>query len=523
MRVATKLAGAFGIFIVIIAGLLVFHIHTLRQAVDTNFELSNLSSRVYTSSTRLLLRIGALAEYASKYHVTRDPGYLEVFAEALASFEESLQQLRDAELSETERGELAALDALWSVFRESAARFSAGADASPRARSDALLDEIHGQLEELRARARLLGEASREAMVERLDTSAESARQAERIAWIVISGALVLGIGVSILIIRSISDGLRRLQEGTLEVAAGNFEYRIDPRRDDEFAQLARDFNEMNEQLGELDRMKKEFLSKISHDLKTPLASITETTRALLEEVPGPLTERQERLLRLSDQSGERLSAMIAKILELSALEAGTLGFELRQTDLAALAERATQEVGLAGEEESVVIVAKVPEEPLMVVCDPTQISRVLVNLLENAVKFSPRDGVVEIEVAGYHDSPPGVPEVKWSKVTEESPEGAVLISVRDMGPGIAEEDRELIFDRFFQSESGKRIHRRGVGLGLTICREIVAAHRGALWVDAAQGGGSIFHLLLPWKGGAQQGGSPAEPRRYSSHQVSRI
>src|SRR5690606_27667655 len=112
-----------------------------------------------------------------------------------------------------------------------------------------------------------------------------------------------------------------------------------------------RDFNVMTRRLGELDQMKKDFLSKVSHDLKTPLASIIETTRALLEEVPGPLTERQHRLLQLNHQSGERLSAMIAQILELSALEAGALGFETDRTDIAALTRRAIEEVELAAGE----------------------------------------------------------------------------------------------------------------------------------------------------------------------------
>lgn len=523
MRVATKLTGAFGIFIVIVAGLLVFHIQTLRQAVDTNYELSNLSSRVYLASTRLPLRIGALAENASKYHVTRDPGYLEKFAEAHASFEEGLQQLASAELSESERQELAQLQVLWSEFRESAASFTTGAASWPRAGADELLDRIHQQLEELRARARLLGESSRDAMVNRLERSAQAARQAERIAWAVLAGALLLGIGISGLIIRSISEALHRLQAGTREVAAGNFDYRIVPRHDDEFAQLARDFNSMIQRLGELDQMKKDFLSKVSHDLKTPLASMMETTRALLEEVPGPLTERQERLLRLNHQSGERLSAMIAKTLELSALEAGTLGFEPRPTDIVALVHRVSQEVLLAGEEDMVEIQTILPEVPLQVVCDAMHISRVLVNLLENAVKFSPRAGVVRVEVAGYRTRPHDLPTEYWERVTRQTPGGAVRVSIRDMGPGIPMEERERIFERFFQSESGKRLHRRGVGLGLTICREIVTAHRGALWVDAAPGGGSIFHLLLPWRGEPDSGESSAAQQPHSSYQESKI
>jgi len=521
MKVATKLAGAFGIFIVIIAGLLVFHIQTLRQAVDTNYELSDLSSRVYLASTRLPFRIAAIEENASKYHVTRDPGYLEKFNEACNSFEAGLQQLDSAPLSDAERSELARLRASWSEFRESAASFTTGAANLPREAADELLARMREQLDELHVQARLLGESSGDAMVSRMERSARAARRAERIAWVVLAGALLFGIGISGLIIRSISDALRRLQAGTREVAAGNFDYRIAPRHDDEFAQLARDFNSMNERLGELDRMKKDFLSKVSHDLKTPLASMLETTRALLEEVPGPLTEQQERLLRLNHQSGERLAAMIAKTLELSALEAGTIPFEPRPTDLVDLVRRAIEEVLPAGDEERVEFQLSVPEAPLSVVCDGMHISRVLVNLLENAVKFSARPGMVRVEVAGYHTRPSEISAKYWDRVAGRSSSGAVMVSVGDNGAGIPEEEREQIFERFFQSESGKRVPRRGVGLGLTICREIVATHRGAIWVDGAPGGGSIFRLLLPWSGEPDPGRSAPMPQPHSSYQES--
>ena len=111
-------------------------------------------------------------------------------------------------------------------------------------------------------------------MERRLAESASAARKAERVTWGAAAIALTVSILVSGLIIRSVADALARLQEGTRQVAEGNFDYRLDLGRKDEFAQLAHDFNVMNHRLGELDRMKRDFLSKVSHDLKTPLASM---------------------------------------------------------------------------------------------------------------------------------------------------------------------------------------------------------------------------------------------------------
>jgi signal transduction histidine kinase len=192
---------------------------------------------------------------------------------------------------------------------------------------------------------------------------------------------------------------------------------------------------------------------------------------------------------------------MIAKILELSALEAGALGFELHNNDIAELARRAIMEVEFAGGEDDVELTTDFPAAPLLVASDDGRIIRVLVNLLENAVKFSPRGGEVQLAIEPLTTRPPHLAPRHWDQVVRSSSTGAVLVRISDAGPGIPDDEKDRVFERFFQAESGKRIHRRGVGLGLTICREIVAAHQGALWVDDAPGGGSTFSLLLPWIG----------------------
>lgn len=493
MKVATKLAGAFALFILVLVLLLAYHLRTIQHAVSTNYELSDLSSRVYLASTRQMLRLDQLEENAGKYLVTRDPGYLEKFVEARDTFQAGLSILASAPLSEQERDALERLEATWTRFLDD----SDALGAQWRTTDPTLLPRLHRALDDLRAEARALGDVAQAAMLARLERSAEAARSAERISWGAVLGALLLGVLVSGVIVRSIADALRRLQEGTREVAAGNFAYRLEPRRDDEFAQLARDFNVMTRRLGELDQMKKDFLSKVSHDLKTPLASMRETTRALLDEVPGPLTERQQRLLELNDQSAARLSAMIGKILELSALEAGALSFETRPTDIVALTERALQEIAPAAREHELAFTP--PAEPLLVIGDGERITRVLVNLLENAVKFSPRGAPVCVAVEPVAARPEHVLPGRWAPFEgAHAPTGAIMLTVSDAGPGIPDAEKERVFERFFQAESGKRVHGRGVGLGLTICREIVDAHHGALWVDDAPGGGSTFVLLLP-------------------------
>src|SRR5690606_12372949 len=176
---------------------------------------------------------------------------------------------------------------------------------------------------------------------------------------------------------------------------------------------------------GELDRMKRDFLSKVSHDLKTPLASMLETIHLLLDGMPGPLTESQRRLLELNRESGRRLSAMIGKILQLSAMEAGTVGLEIGTYDLAAVVREAIDQAAMAGADRGVGITAGLPGATVLLDCDRDQIIQVLLNLLENATKFTPAGGEVRVGVRYADARPAEVPEARWLAVRDRARHGA--------------------------------------------------------------------------------------------------
>lgn len=493
MKVATRLSAAFGLLVIVLAGLLVYHVRTNRSVVLANYELAEISSRRYLTSTRQIAALNEMSETAGKLWVTRDAGYLELFEGAFETFDAGVRELTTDPHTPFEQEAVDSLAALW-------ARFQPVGDS---VRNGLLLREgpavrVEPHLAALRVRTRRVTDASQAAIRDRLEASAAASLQAERVSWIVGAATLLLTLVVATLIVRSTSRGLRRLQEGTNQVALGNFEYRLPTEGGDEFAQLAGDFNTMIHRLGALEQVKRDFLSKVSHDLKTPLASMQETVRVMLDGVPGPLTDRQHRLLDLTGQSAERLSSMIAKILDLSAIEAGGMVLEKRWNDVASLVQPAvdTLNPGVPGAPR---IEVDLPPDGLQIDCDRDRIVQVMVNLLENAIKFSPDDGVVRISARlvtrddgprlGSHDGRPnrGV-----------GMSGAALIEVSDRGPGVRDEDKQRIFENFFQSGQSKGTAARGVGLGLAICREIVDLHGGVVCVRDNPGGGSIFAVVLP-------------------------
>ena len=261
---------------------------------------------------------------------------------------------------------------------------------------------------------------------------------------------------------------------------------------------LTRENRRMSVRLTEVDQMKKNFISHVSHELKAPLASMQETTHLMLERIPGPLTEKQQRLLELNLQSGKRLAQMIGNILDLSRLEAGIVEYEIQKADVAELMHGVVSEVSVQAREKSLRLLIDIQPEPLTVECDPNRIVQLFTNLLENALRFSARGGAVSVYVRQVRQ-PPNMPQSARARISPRvSPNGFALIRISDSGPGIEDAHKEAIFHTFHQVKHGRKSLGESLGLGLAISRAVVEAHRGTIWVEDNPSGGSIFFVLLP-------------------------
>jgi signal transduction histidine kinase len=261
---------------------------------------------------------------------------------------------------------------------------------------------------------------------------------------------------------------------------------------------LKRDNKLMRTHFVEVDQMKKNFISHVSHELKAPLASMQETTHLLLEQIPGPLTDRQRRLLDLNLQSGKRLAQMIGNILDLSRLEAGIVEYDMQLADIAELMHNVTLELTPEARQKSLRILMNIQSDPLIVECDPNRIVQLFTNLLENAIRFSKRGGIVGVHVKTVRQ-PPRMPQAAQARITSaKSANGFALIEISDSGPGIEDDHKETVFHRFHQVKQGKKSHGESLGLGLAISRAVVEAHEGTIWVEDNPSGGAVFFVLLP-------------------------
>jgi len=235
---------------------------------------------------------------------------------------------------------------------------------------------------------------------------------------------------------------------------------------------------EQIETLRELDRLKGDFINSASHELRTPLTSITGYAEFLEDEVGGPLTMDQRAFVTQIQEGAKRLQRIVDDMLDFARLEAGSFKLVMREADLGLLVQEELAFVQPQAQEAKVTLRTELPSEPVHVSMDPSRIGQVFLNLLGNAIKFTPAGGEVAIALRNERDG--------------------VRVEVRDTGIGIAEEHLGRLFQKFFQVDPSMTREHGGAGLGLSIAKALVEAHGGRIGVTSRVGTGSTFWFTLP-------------------------
>ncbi|MEW6684539.1 MAG: two-component system histidine kinase PnpS [Nitrospirota bacterium] len=229
--------------------------------------------------------------------------------------------------------------------------------------------------------------------------------------------------------------------------------------------------------LKRLERVRSDFIANVSHELRTPLTSIIGYVEALLDGVQHDTTKREE-FLRIIKTHADRLSALVHDLLQLSQIESGDYRWRRDSVDVGALVRRSVALVHPLAQRRQIALRCTNEVEALCVVGDEEKLTQVLVNLLDNAVKYTEAGGSVE--------------------VTVQSSDGHAIVRVRDTGIGIPPADRDRIFERFYRVDRARSRESGGTGLGLSIVKHIVEAHGGTVSVDSRLGHGSVFTVTLP-------------------------
>ncbi|HEU4464368.1 MAG TPA: PAS domain-containing sensor histidine kinase [Gemmatimonadota bacterium] len=249
-----------------------------------------------------------------------------------------------------------------------------------------------------------------------------------------------------------------------------------------EVREMMKELQRMNSELESSNRMQAEFLSNTSHELKTPLTSIIANTEVLEYEMCGPVNEEQRRVLTNISQNSQHLLRMISRLLAFASQREGGDILRLQEVSVPMLLENVLETVRPLLEAGALEVDLDLQEDMPPCILDPEKIYRVYLNLVENAIKFSPR-GVIRV----------------GARVVEGEMEG----SVRDQGIGIPPDMLEEVFRPFRQVDASPTRSYAGVGLGLAICRQLVELHGGRIWAESEAAGGATIRFRLPCDGSA--------------------
>ncbi|TBR22149.1 GAF domain-containing protein [bacterium] len=260
-----------------------------------------------------------------------------------------------------------------------------------------------------------------------------------------------------------------------------------------EGAVLSRRLADSNRRLAEMNRIKDDFVSTVSHEFKTPLTSILGFLSVIIDGDAGALNEEQRRFLGIVRGSAQRLSGLVSDILDISKLEGG-LEMEAAPLDLAAVARRTAEECEFKASEKGVSIAVEASDQVPPVTGSERWLGQVVENLLTNAVKFSKPGGAVSVRLAHKGEG--------------------VQVTVTDSGIGIPAADQARIFEKFFRASNRDATGASGTGLGLAICRHIVNRHGGRIWFESVEGAGTSFHFVVPTAKAGDPAGRPAAATR---------
>ncbi len=297
---------------------------------------------------------------------------------------------------------------------------------------------------------------------------------------------------------------IRRVGQGTAEKVVGHFADLVDvmvftghknlltARLHIEAVQESyRELQDKNRQieesyaaLKELDRLKSNFLATMSHELRTPLTSVIGYSEMMLEGLGGPLTAEQREYLSIIMEKGESLLQLITSILDISKIEAGRVRLAIKEANLAQVMRDAVATVMPIARKKGLRVACEPQPDLPFIHCDQEKIRQSLINLVSNAVKFTPAGGQVQVGAGA-------------------TPDGHVALRVSDTGIGIAEQHLARVFDVFYQVDSSSTREYGGAGLGLAIVKSFVEAHGGTVQVESEVGRGTTFTLVLPLRASA--------------------
>ncbi len=442
-------------------------VHISERIVSKNYTISD-------NSKRILENLLSMEENEKKYRLLEKKDYLDFFTEARKGFEEGLQNVLAL------KGKGYAISPQWSAVYDAYRSFDnvvveVPVDNSPQSQANWIPEKTINNWIELISAARLDNQVEVEAATRELN---QRGRASIHNALIGLGISSLVGLIGVVYLAYSMIRPLRELMRGIRSVANDRYSQPVKIHSKDELGELAGAFNEMSDRLRQEERLRSDFISMLSHEIRTPLTSIRESVNMVGEEVMGPITKRQRRFLEIAGDEIGRICDLLNHLMQASRLEPSALKLQHEPVDSYALVAASLESLRPTAEAKQIEMVSQVSPETPDIMGDSQYLQQVFLNLVGNAIKFSDPHSQVVI------------------KAQSEQNQSLVTFQVVDNGPGILEEDQSKLFNKFYRAPT-VRDHLDGVGLGLSITKNIIDAHDGEIWVESQFGMGSTFSFTL--------------------------
>ncbi|MCK5827421.1 HAMP domain-containing protein [Candidatus Bipolaricaulota bacterium] len=288
---------------------------------------------------------------------------------------------------------------------------------------------------------------------------------------------LIAGIAamfLSFFLIRQLTGPLRKLDRASRQVAAGNFDERVDIVSSDEIGRLAGSFNDMAASLETSEQVKRRLIADISHELRTPITAVRTTLESLRD---GLMEPTQATLSALHDKI-LLTTRLVQDLHQLALADSGRLSMHPRKCSVENIVDTILETIGVQMEDENITLIREIEPELPSIMADAQRIEQVLLNLLANAIRHTPPEGsiLVQAEHIGRN----------------------VHVSINDSGSGLSDVDLQHVFDRFYRADEARTSDDTGAGLGLSIAKALIEAHGGRIWAENTPGSGACFAFTLP-------------------------
>lgn len=471
--ITKKLIVLFLFFILIFFGtILALFVHVQKMMI-TSEQIVSKNNQVDALSKVMLDSLINMDVNHRKFRLLKKKVYLSYFETAKTEFCEGLDRILKLDSQEYR------ISSEWKTIRKSYYSHISPKDTpSQDTRPWAQESMVDGWMDAI-SKARKNNQAQIEQALIKINDLGRQSVKNSLIGIVVSILAGVIGAGF---IAKSMIRPLKELKNGLKNISHDHYGHVMKINTNDEFSELATAFNDMSRQLKEDEDLRSDFISTLSHEIRTPLSSIRESVNMMIEDVLGPVNDKQKKFLKIAGSEISRISDLLDHLLDVSMLESHSQ----KMTPVPIDPNQVIKEVceGLISKEKANNVVLRFHElkDAPLVMGEKKQIIQVLLNIIGNAIKFSFKDSFVDIYLHNNNNK------------------NMVTFKVSDQGPGISEEEQSLVFKKYYRAKSVRK-HMDGVGLGLNISRRIIHAHQGIIYMENNKNSGCTFFFTLPKAG----------------------